>query len=107
MKVSKLAIGYLLVQGVELAQSKKFVDTTDIIQEAEILQESLKQSYTIPSTKFTPLNKEKTRFKVEGVPNGIFMSSATFNSLDFTKTYDLLIKSLDCKEILAYVQVES
>ena len=108
MKVSKLTIAYLLVQGVDLAQSTRFVGAEAILQEAEILEEAMKSVYTINNVKLIPLNKEKTSFNLEGFPKDkIYTSSTSFNMIDFNKSFDLLIKSLSCREILAYVTVES
>ena len=108
MKVSKLTIAFLLVQGIDLAQSTKFVEAEAILQEAEMLEETMKNVYTINNVKLIPLNKEKTSFNLEGFSKGkVYTSSVSFNMLDFNKSFDILIKSLSCREILAYVTVES
>ena len=108
MKTNKLLIAYLLVQGVDLAQSNKFVDIPILLEEAENQQIALESAYTVTNVKLIPLNKEKTSFNLEGLPkNNVYTSSTSFSMLDFSKEYNLLIKSLVCKEILAYAAVES
>lgn len=108
MKTSKLLVAYLLVQGIDLAQSNKFVDTDMILEEAENQQKALETAYTIVNVKLIPLNRERTSFNLEGFPREkIYTSSVSFTALDFSKNYNLLINSLDSKEILAYVKLES